>query len=472
MKKSALLIVLVSTLLLSGCGNKEEPSSSTSTGSTSTSETTAETTNTDSTSTYNEEFDEPVPEGKVRVKLPAEVRDYSENEEKTHYSLLFDYSDTYFDGDAKAFNKDLALLSLGSAIATWEKDRINFLFKTADFDNIENHGYEGLPTTESIGYTFAHKKISDYHLIAIAFRGFNYGAEWSNNLKMGQNGNHQGFEEKVSEAYSSLKIYLGSYSNIKLWINGYSRAGAMSNLLSNKIFKANEISVTESNMFTYTFEAPRGVHEDNLGNYQDIHNMVDSLDLIQDIPPKEYSLYRDGVDTEIYKENVSELAHAFDEHINIPALQQSIGYYKTDLEFLKFFHDYLFINGVSPEKEDQSLYTRDNFYNLYQESIRLVVGIIFSLKQESLDAILNQFKTMSVLDFTSLLTEDRVFNSLNPYVKEDGIAYNEEEFKEACLVLNNLLELNLSVSLSLFKNLSRVIAMHYPEVTYVLLKAL
>lgn len=474
MKNRLILVTLMSSLLLSGCGNSNNDETPTDTSSDiSTSISSDDTTSTDSSSSINDEFVEPVPDGKVRVRLPAEIRHYDENEAKTHYDLLFDYSDTYFNTSAVTFNKDLALLSLGFAIATWEKDRINFALETASFDNIQNHGYESLPTTESLGYTFAHKHINDYDLISVSFRGFNYGLEWSNNLKLGSSGNHEGFEEKMLLAYSSLKTYITQYSNIKLWIHGYSRAGAMSNMLSNKILKANEISITEENMFTYTFEAPRGIHIDNLGNYQNIHNIVNSLDLVQDIPPQEYNLYRDGVDLNIYNANVSSIASEFDSHIDVPALSQSLGYYKTDMEFITFFHNYLFVNnpGIGEENQSKTLYTREHFATLYQNDIRKMLEIVFALSEETMEKLKNRFFSMSVADMTALLSNERIFNFLNPIVKEDGLSYNEEEFRAACLTVNQLLELNSSALISLIKNMSRVIAMHYPEITYALLKS-
>ena len=71
-------------------------------------------------------------------------------------------------------------------------------------------------------------------------------------------------------------------------------------------------------------------------------------------------------------------------------------------------------------------------------------------------------------------TTTKASNFLKPILDEDNVQYDDDDFHAACTVMTKFMTNNFAVVYSMFtgSNLTRIISMHAPEVTYVLLKDL
>lgn len=436
MKKRNLLLVTLSTLslLISGCDSKKNDSL-------------------------------------LKTEIPVQL-EASLNSEKSYYDLSFQYDDNYFLEDANKYNKNLSLLSFGCSIVSKNVQTGNAFFDKASFTDIEAKNYQQ-SNKDNCAYILAHKSIQDFEVVAIAFRGFNYQVEWANNLEIGETGDHEGFSKCLNGVYSELQTYISTYSNnkpLKLWINGYSRGGALSNLLASKIINENKIEVTQSNMFVYTFETPRGVSKENAKKYENVHNIVNSCDLITNIAPEKYELYRCGVDVDIYDSDVASALKKFDKDISIPDFTPS-EYYGNDKQLVNFI-----INAITNNsgiEDDCSANDRIHFYNNYQNGISYLVGKLFSLNGTTRNALINNIKSMgsSVISLFSDSTGSQLSSFLQTYLNNDNIDYDNADLLSSCAVTCKAFNSIGKPLLSLFSssNLTRLLDMHYPEVAYSLL---
>lgn len=458
-KRLCPILLSLTALLISGCSNQPEPSSSEPPAP---------------TPTYLEKD--------VTVKMNPMLK----ADTSTPYNLSFKYDDHYFEGNAKTYDKDLSMLSYGASIATASKEKgTTFLYETG-FDSITPYGYETEPTTNSIGYFIAHKTINDFELVTVAFRGFDYKMEWANNLTIGKTGNHEGFDARGKEAYNQLQSYLKNFDSnktVKLWINGYSRAGAVSNVLASYILKENKLNITQENMFVYTFEAPASLNEENAVAYENVHNITNQADLITFIPPTQYGLKRCGVDYQIYDDNVSTLLNAFDEEIIVPEFVAIEDLADEPLASDMAVRDYILasvFNKKEEEGEPTDVYAnaREQYVDNYQTGLSLGIGFIFALKESTRAKLLNDLKE---LGFGAIMiiadqTGEELANFMKTYLDQDKIMYDYEILKGICAVLVKGIQNLFLTILVLYLgdtykgDLERLLDMHYPETTYVLLK--
>ena len=392
----------------------------------------------------------------------------------TGYDVSIHYEDGYFMGNANTYDGGLALLSLGSTFSSIDENKGENFYDTMGYDRITFHGYEGEPTEDSVAFTLAHKKINDNDLVALSIRGFDYKKEWANNLIIGKEGDHNGWSLRTNEIYAELKFYLQDYSNLKLWITGYSRGGAIANMLSSKIIKSDEIEVSNENMYVYTFETPRGLLAENAVAYENVHNVVNEADAIAKITPAKYGLYRCGTDQYIYDETVDSLLRQFDSKIKLDSFVPKNGNYSDDIQFSDYFINQLF-KVQDDEYKAYSIESRDYYVDNMQPSLAYFLAMIFSLKSSTLASISDAFQNMSMLDMLALYAEDGFYNFLKPFIDEDGYPYVEADMKYHCDKVFKFLSVGQADLLAVMigegkNNVSRMLAMHYPETSYVLLK--
>ena len=403
----------------------------------------------------------------INVQLDASL-----NSEKSYYDLKFQYDDNYFLSDANNYDKNLSLLSFGCSLISKSAQTGNAFFDKAAFIDIEAKNYQQ-SDKDGCAYMLAHKNIQDYEVVAIAFRGFDYNVEWANNLEIGETGDHEGFTKSLNGVYVELQNYISNHCNnktLKLWINGYSRGGALSNLLASTIISEKKIQVAQSDMFVYTFEAPRGVSKENAKKYENVHNIVNSCDLITNIAPEKYELYRCGVDVEIYDSDVASALKKLDKDISIPDFTPS-EYYNNDKQLVNFIINAI-VNNTSVE-DDCSMKDRIHFYNNYQSGISYMVGKLFSLKGTTRSALVNSIKSMgsSAVTLFSDKTGSNLASFLQTYLNNDNISYDNADLLSSCAVTCKAFTSIGQPLLSLFSssNLTRMLDMHYPEVAYSLL---
>lgn len=404
-----------------------------------------------------------------------------DGEEEREYELTFAYKDSMFAGKTSEFNNDLAMLSYGMSVATEEKEMLVKFNKDLGFTNTEYASeYDEKPKVKGVGYGFATKYVGDYNLVAVAVRGFNYRVQWVDNFNVGTEGDHLGFSESADLVIEALNTYVGKIKNskpTKLWIAGYSRGGAIANVMSSKILTNTEAKFNRDNMYVYTFEAPRGLTQEHAIAYENVFNIVNPGDVFTRVCPEEYDLYRCGIDVDIYDKNVDALIKAFDDKAVIPELSTSI-LYKDDVQWAKYFVQCL-LAGDEPEEGERnwSASTRE-LYNLnYGDDLRYIIIMINAAEDVTLMDFVLSFQGMSATEIASYFIGTAAgFVMLVTSILDDlKVAYDEGELTEVLMELYNYVS-KPTVALALASLLSkdtgaRMIAMHKPDTTYILLNA-
>ena len=281
-----------------------------------------------------EEIAEDITAGHGYFKYAGQINPY--------YDSISDYwyTDSYFYKDASIYNESLATMSLCFELTSWcsydQDNWYNPKYKQTDarfwqdklinaktlllgspdgdanypgigFSNFAaNEYWQKTPTTDSIGACAARKQITDnngeqYTLIALAVRGGGYGKEWASNFTIGEEGEHTGFAQARDSVIDFLEDYvagLGSSESkkLKLWIVGYSRAGATANMTAAKLNSYSTISgatVTQDNIYCYTFEAPQGAMSyEAEGDFSNIHNITNTNDLVPLVAPSSWGFVK------------------------------------------------------------------------------------------------------------------------------------------------------------------------------------
>lgn len=421
-----------------------------------------------------------VPEGftPYKANVPVELA-ASLSETNSKYDLEFAYDDSYFYGNTEVYDQDLALLSFGASVVTGDAASVKSFYEAAGFSHVKSYGYDVAPTKDSVGVNFAYKILANNQpLIAISFRGFNYGMEWSNNFLIGEDGEHNGFLEanrKVFGYFSSFNDetnILEDYSAPIYWVTGYSRGGALANIFANTFNR----TIT---VYAYTFEAPAVTVEEELQYCnQHIHNIRNSSDIVTCIPPEAYGMCRYGVDYDIAVQNYEDYVAMFDETINIPepvGVTINSASYDTDAGIVKAIVDYAF------REDDGSGMTagtrRDYVRKRYQDGFCNVVGLMLAMSTSTRNEMMAAMNSLSLLEQISLLSDGGTLaNFLKPYFDQDGLTYNEDTLANDCDAVCNALTNLLSPLLMIYIDpamspaLTRILNLHYPEVTYALLK--
>ena len=218
----------------------------------------------------------------------------------------FYYADGWFTRPAEKYSPSLATLSFGLAAAAFG-DTVGGDRKTSDYRLarfFSETGFEGYapsrefhsePEEYGIAFGMAHKKIGDATLIALAFRGENYGKEWVSNFHIGTEGDHYGFSLAADQAEEEIAQYLereGVTGKLSFWVTGYSRAAAVANLTAARLIDS---AYAPKGVYAYCFEPPAATVDPNCGaeRYASIFSLLDPNDLVTRVPPSTFgfSLY-------------------------------------------------------------------------------------------------------------------------------------------------------------------------------------
>ena len=484
MKKLALLSI-ISLLALSGCnkgGESVDPTPSPEPGP-------IEPVETDDDFKYDFEYDSKLVDGKK-------------------FKMNLHYLTTDFEADNKIFNKNLAINSLASCVASRKVSVANKFFTDLKFTDVyTSNDYDEGHETEKIAYVFATKDLGDKKLVAISVRGLDYTLqEVIDNFNMGEAGDHVGFynaAEKIEEALVSyLSKDMFQDKTVTYWISGYSRAGAVAGLLTKTIaddtYARNKFRTSLSDIYTYTVEAPNYSIDDNA--YPFMQNVVNDYDVVTLVAPTEFGFRRLGNEINVTDPEVTEKVNKE---------------YDTELKSFVYTEEIEHEDGTKEKVNiGPAEYYRRLFYFLLNE-IRSDDGTFAILTRADFSALFN----LDVSDITSLLTEDNInkvteyFSSLSDIQKyaigfqlltaigddsnEDALytflisqlaaAHVEVEesvdtfLKSFCStaqkVLKHLMTSKdeygstfLEYALGLKDNFSFIYAMHLPETAYVLLK--
>ena len=237
------------------------------------------------------------------------------NEEKDSEGR-YHYDDAWFDESSFVLNPALRTMSLCFSMSAFptaskskERPSVNAerLLSELSFQDIEvNDDFLKEPGVFSLGLIAAQKKIKDYSLIALNFRGASYGLEWKSNTLLGESGAAEGFEKTGEVAVTFLKDYLkrmeGKLSKrVKLWTAGYSRAAAFAEYVGVRLTKDfDEFLILPEDIFVYPFESPMLFPKEEEGHYKNIHNTINPKDLVPMLAPSIWGFSNAGViDTKI-----------------------------------------------------------------------------------------------------------------------------------------------------------------------------
>ena len=402
------------------------------------------------------------------------------NSESVHEEM-FGFKDSYLEGDSSVFNKNLAIYLYGASVANDGSSSVADFFKNSGFDNATTY-----PTTEQsfddISYTIATKKAKDVTYIVASVRGMGYTTEWASNFDIGTEGNHQGFSVAAGHVVEDLnKVLNSTEGNIKLALTGYSRGGAVANLVADTLISLENKKIENKDIYAYTYEAPKGILKgDRDIAYNNVFNIINEADLVTAVAPEQYGFFRCGKDINIYKADVDSILAAYDEKLVLPEFAKVGGVFESDETIKNLLLNYLIShdNSDAPEK---MLATREQYTNNYSPTLQFVFSkIVFGLKAETKDALIADLtadKDSVATKVLGLITDaNKLYNYLKPFLDEDEIEYNDDEFKAACNKTVDFLTgpasaLVLSLVAQEGRNdLLRSVSMHFPVVNYVLLK--
>ena len=230
------------------------------------------------------------------------------------------YKDEYFLLDNKEVHEEIALASHAMAMSTFKRGSdyknknqfIKELWKQEGFTKQYFNDYFFVkPETDSIAFGIASKTIKDFTLVSIAVRGADYESEWASNLTIGENGDHQGFNEASDKVVAGFDEYIKTNKingHIKVWIAGYSRAAITSNMTAGKLlnrtnsgeYSSGNYNYSTNDIYAYCFEPPMGVYapleEARSSLYQGIHNFINYNDFVPLVAPHEWGFTRYGTD--------------------------------------------------------------------------------------------------------------------------------------------------------------------------------
>lgn len=230
---------------------------------------------------------------------------------------MYYYSDNYFANDSRVYNPQLSTMSLCLELSSFSSHETNVWreklknvkelltgdsgigFSANDFE--ANEYWLNAPTLKSIGVVAAKKQLGNTTLIALVVRGGRYESEWGSNFEIGESGQHSGFAKAKEEVLRFLSNYIsgkGITGDIKLWLVGYSRGGAVANMVAGELnttyILPYGVTLANSDLFCYTFEAPQGALVSNIqyGNQRNIHNIINLNDLVPLVAPSDWKFAR------------------------------------------------------------------------------------------------------------------------------------------------------------------------------------
>lgn len=219
----------------------------------------------------------------------------------------YEYSDSYFTGNAYDYNHDLALYSLCVSMASFGSfdlenpdENIRMMLEECGYD-FTSYGYdtEGYDT---VGLGLGTKKLDlggePTTIVIAAIRSGNYGMEWGGNLRVGTGENHEGFDisKQTSLVYfNDFCKNLEPYGTVKLLIPGYSRGSSIANLFAAELVDGSytdsigtqtdyikSVGFTNENIYAYLYETPQATSDVNTGNelYDNIFNIINPSDYV------------------------------------------------------------------------------------------------------------------------------------------------------------------------------------------------
>ena len=338
-------------------------------------------------------------------------------EEKDYNGTIY-YTDDYFKPSADRSRPDVSLASasIHLAVASFnamdsaeytDKDRnvrnLLTMLGYSDYDCSES--FHQKPSDDSIAIAAAAKKPAgaDYTLMAVAVRGGGYEAEWSGNFSLGKVGNHTDFQQCADYCMTFLRQYVQDHhitGRVKLWLTGYSRGGAVGNIMAGEIDRGNALpglTVRYEDLYAYFFEPPQGVEVSNdprNARYNNIWNFLNYNDVVPLVAMSELGFSRYGRDYYYPDATMANYAAQREAMLHFYDAQESKEfreYTVDDFQMKKFDPANGFIVDDTESTMTQgdferklvskmvtdTIKTRDNYVNEYQNGFRAVMHVVF-----------------------------------------------------------------------------------------------
>lgn len=292
------------------------------------------------------------------------------------------YYDNYFYGSSYTYNPSLATMSVCLAMSAFNSDSDNYtdknrnvvsLMESIGFENVESDSwYYVQPQVNSAGVTVGTKTINDgektYTLLALAVRGGNYEMEWGGNLEIGSDNQHDGFCTAKQVVLDFVRDYLeehdGLQQDLKIWVTGFSRGAATANLTAGFLSADAALhgtildsgySVSQENIYGYTFETPRGNLEGYCDfdteqdiSYNNIFNIINAADMVPMVAPASGNFCHFGID------------------LYLPSQEADPDGYEQKLEAMLEY--YCSMEGCSLDNylvDDFSMFTLEDLFSLF-----------------------------------------------------------------------------------------------------------
>lgn len=246
-------------------------------------------------------------EGKLSVNETVNVKfkiDYRDFVGGSNTKYVQDISTVGAILSSIVYNKNLTITSGANFSGSTKEIFEGFGLKNFD-DYVLSKDYSDDDISEvAVGHRLVKYQGTDTEVFFVAVRGTNGTIEeWSSNFDVGSDtsnywdrdnpqwtnkNNHKGFDVTANRIYEYLLDYINNgiaaneisaTAKRVIFITGHSRGAGIANLLGAKFEDDSKYK-----SFTYTFAAPNTTTESNASNYQTIFNVVNSDDMIPELP--------------------------------------------------------------------------------------------------------------------------------------------------------------------------------------------
>ena len=350
------------------------------------------------------------------------------------------YSDDYFLSSGKESDEHLRTMSAFMAFylsgsSDDPVDTYGALLKDLGFHDIAAYDMDEI-TTDSIGCVIAYKTVGGVPVIAVQLRGSDYKNEWASNFQAGVSGDFSGFADSAEKVIELIKAYMLEIGmkKAKFWVTGYSRAGAVANLVGKELNERPDLyETTADDIYVYTYEAPRCTVAPV--PYENIHNIIDSNDVVTQVYPAVWDAGRHGIDEEIG--NLDEMMMSKRFSLSEPYIRD---FRETNMsEFVSEFVDFVGIN-IDRQTYAESLQDHisgliDMYYSL-SETEKTAFDAFFQKFAENLQAdpelsgIIGRLMFNVNYERTINSVTEFLINNLEKTAQTEGKPFGEENYNK------------------------------------------
>ncbi|MBQ7164665.1 MAG: hypothetical protein IJR61_04985 [Clostridia bacterium] len=398
--------------------------------------------------------------------------------------ITVEYGPTYFAGPSYGFSRNIAMLSLAMAWANLSESKIKKFTENGPFEDAVFKSFRSENVTDSISYTIARICESDFDVIAVSVRGYDYADEWIGNFDIGTEGYHRGFKAAADVIYNDLSEYLqssGPYGGrtVKLWLNGYSRGGAVANVLGCML---NDSGITaEENIFVYTFEAPHGVSLYREKADANIYNVILSEDIVTHVVPEKLGLKRAGFDRDVFSADYIEYYREYDPESR-PATFKSKRHADGKSLYASVFSGLMqdpYVVGYL------TMHDREAYVNNFSVNGKPMLGLVFRFALYAPSRVISRLAEeltgngKSLVNLIGKIYDDpsALYDKVKPVFDELGFSYGED-LEPCCFALQQLIRTvyysgaysPLDDVADVIDNVDYIYMMHSPETVYLSLK--